>query len=142
MTPTTEELKDLLGKVTQGEWRLGVDSEVYAEGECDTWITVGPKSYDAVAIVVNEHIKGDAEVVLNARLIALAPTLAAEVVRLRDAIEDALACLQFEINPSNYDHDDACRLNDNSCEAYAILAESICMGDGHARQALDATSEK
>lgn len=62
---TAEQLEELLGKVTQGEWRLGVYSEVYAEGGCDTWITVGTKNYDAVAIVVNENIKSDAEEVFQ-----------------------------------------------------------------------------
>jgi len=30
-----------------------------------------------------------------------------------------------EINPSNYDHDDVCRLNAAACEAYQVLLAAI-----------------
>jgi hypothetical protein len=69
-------------KWTPGPWVTGIDSDVYAEGECDTWIAVGPQSYDAVALVVNEHIKGDAEVSINAHLIAAAPDLYEALVEM------------------------------------------------------------
>ena len=72
--------KEALEGATPGPWAIGIDSDVYPEGECDTWMTLGPKNYDAVVLVVNEHFKADAEVGLNARLIALAPDLARALI--------------------------------------------------------------
>jgi len=45
-------------------------------------------------------------------------TLLADLV----AVEE-LARLAPELNPSNYDHDDVCRLNDAMCELYEIVRE-------------------
>ena len=75
---TTEQLKDLLAKVTPGEWiayfaedRPGIEAE-----DC-TIVCFGASEDDA-------GVYGpDA----NATLIALAPTLAAEVVRLRGDLD-------------------------------------------------------
>lgn len=88
---TPEAVKAALEAATPGPWKIGIDSDVYAEGECDTWITLGPQNYDAVALVVNEHIKGDAEVGLNARLIAMAPTLATAYLALTAERDEAKA---------------------------------------------------
>lgn len=67
----------------------------------------------------------------NATLIALAPTLAAEVVRLREAVEGALDTMLFaqaEIKAqAHIPHDDEEMMNDRI---------------ERARQALDATSKK
>ena len=70
MTPTTEQLKGLLAKVTQGEWYIDggqVTSDTMHEMDC-----------------IVDHVYGTEA---NATLIALAPTLAAELVRLRAIIE-------------------------------------------------------
>jgi hypothetical protein len=50
-------------------------------------------------------------------------TALAEVERLRAMIASAFAVLYDapELNPSNYSHDDVCRLNAAACEAHAIL---------------------
>ena len=50
--------------------------------------------------------------------------LRGEVERLRAMIASASAVLYDapELNPSNYDHEDVCRLNAAACEAYVILA--------------------
>lgn len=136
MTTTTEQLKDLLAKVTPGEWRVEQDTTL-VWGACNTDDTSSSGMGYPIAearitpISISSWARGPGEGAgdANATLIALAPSLAAEVVRLRDAIDAALSYLQFEINPSNYDHDDACRLNDNACNAYGVLACSVCMDD-------------
>lgn len=75
MTPTTDQLKDLLDKVTPGEWYIDgcqVTSDTLHEMDC-----------------IVDHVYGTEA---NATLIALAPTLAAEVVRLRAIIERVDQC--------------------------------------------------
>lgn len=84
MTPTTEQLKDLLAKVTPGEWRVDHSyqwpSKVRADPPFnDRWIC------DAS---VMPSAKDQSHTLHNAHLIALAPTLAAEVVRLRARVEE------------------------------------------------------
>lgn len=75
--PTTEELKDLLGKVTQGQWRIDEEG----------WI-VGNDGTDPVCMIESGGITDVFEQAKHdATLIALAPTLAAEVVRLREALD-------------------------------------------------------
>lgn len=79
--PTTEELKELIGKVTQGEWCL----------DDEGWI-VGNDGTDPVCMIESGGITDVFEQAKHdATIIALAPTLAAEVVRLRDALEALLA---------------------------------------------------
>jgi hypothetical protein len=75
MTPTTEQLKDLLAKVTQGEWRISERGTNTVKGALGERVAY-PDPADLT----------EAEMAANATLIALAPTLAAEVVRLRDAL--------------------------------------------------------
>lgn len=48
----------------------------------------------------------------------------AEIARLRSLVTSAMGTLG-EINPSNYDYDDVCDLNDKSVEAYSILATAL-----------------
>ncbi len=43
---------------------------------------------------------------------------------LADAVWDAMETIH-EINPSNYDHDDVCRLNNRSVEAHGILKQAL-----------------
>ena len=74
--PTTEELKDLLGKVTQGEW---VADELNKSGLPSAYINAADGHPVARAVGVVSEFETEA----NATLIALAPTLAAEVVELR-----------------------------------------------------------
>lgn len=74
--PTTKELKDLLGKVTK-PWRYEIDGDdgVHVV-HC---AVVGPYPHISTSEpdLASDHMK----------LIALAPTLAAEVVELRSIIE-------------------------------------------------------
>lgn len=51
-----------------------------------------------------------------------------EVKRLREALE-FISNLEGEINPSNYDHDDACNLNRSFCEAITTAAAAAALGD-------------
>lgn len=51
--------------------------------------------------------------------------LRAENERLRKAIREAQGCITFEINPSNYDHEDVCRLNDEAINACDILISAL-----------------
>lgn len=85
MTPTTDQLKDLLAKVTP-DWR--------ADGmTCDDPRMIGSllriKTSEFHSIFVaawTDNEKDASEARANATLIALAPTLAAEVVRLRQQL--------------------------------------------------------
>lgn len=54
----------------------------------------------------------------------------AEVKRLRDLLQFSHDTL-WEINPSNYDHDDVCKLNDASVEV--ILAIAPELGETHGK---------
>ena len=40
----------------------------------------------------------------------------AEIERLREALREIDNLICWEINPSNYDHDDVCRMNAEWCE--------------------------
>lgn len=89
MTPTTEQLKDLLAKVTPGEWKArhkrpdedqvyGFDWYHYSDQYGIVGYWTGHKgNHKEERWCLSEH---------DATLIALAPTLAAEVVRLREAL--------------------------------------------------------
>lgn len=72
MTPNTDQLKDLLTKVTPG-WTVKEDG-------CPVF---GDSVEDAIGGAVCGCVKAGS---CDATLIALAPTLAAEVVRLREAL--------------------------------------------------------
>lgn len=87
MTPTTEQLKDLLARAPDGPW-----SANYASGEINGGasgaypvIDMNTETFDHATACVTLD---DSEVA-TLGLIALAPTLAAEVVRLREAIRQA-----------------------------------------------------
>lgn len=88
----SDEAKKALEGVTPGPWGR-VKSDVYPEGECDSWITIGQQNFDAVALIVNEHIKDDAELEANARFIAWAregvPALLAEIAAMQARAEAA-----------------------------------------------------
>lgn len=56
----------------------------------------------------------------------------AEIAQLRDLIRWAHDTL-WEINPSNYDHDEVCKLNDASVEV--ILGLSPTLGERHGKTA-------
>lgn len=120
MTPTTDQLKDLLAKVTPAPWviKFRKDGSAYMSmggvnrGDAHSQFDIG----------LDDSYPRDQ---YDATLIALAPTLAAEVVRLREALADML----FEYG-GRYDKD--CLVKDNH-----VLA----MID-RARQALDATRAK
>lgn len=119
--PTNEELKDLLGKVTQGQWHIDEEG----------WI-VGNDGTDPVCMIESGGITDVFEQAKHdATLIALAPTLADEVVRLRvvaDAFEELLGTVEGEC-PSLVDEDSG---------ASHVLLNLLW----DARQALDATSAK
>lgn len=52
------------------------------------------------------------------------PEPVAEIERLRGALRQ-ISDLTGEINPSNYDHDDACELNRQFCYAITIAAQAL-----------------
>ena len=116
MTPTTEQLKDLLPRVTPGDWQLDDDGWIVGNGP--------------ICMIEEGGITGVfKEAEHDATLIALAPTLAAEVVRLRvvaDAFKELLATVEGEC-PSLVDEDSG---------ASQVLLNLLW----DARQALDATS--
>ena len=83
---STEAVTKLLDGVTPGPW-ITVKSDVYPEGECDSWVTIGKQDFDAVALIVNEHIKDDPELKANARFIAAARDLVPALLAERDALK-------------------------------------------------------
>jgi hypothetical protein len=88
---TDEELRDLLARATKGPWGWNTVGEVGIRSDADdqTWGMV-------VDIIAECRWPNVAD---NARLIALAPDLAAEVLRLRDALRPFAEALQ-----GNYFH--------------------------------------
>ena len=61
---------------------------------------------------------------LMGNLIDRLQALSAEVERLREALAE-IRDLPGEINPSNYDHDDACYLNTQFVDAINIAAQAL-----------------
>lgn len=121
MTPTTDQLKDLLARASDGPWRISYERGTTQIRTSQNESIMGDETYYPW---VPEH-EADWEI------IALAPTLAAEVVRLRvvaDAFEELLATVEGEC-PS--------LVNEDSGAGQVLLN---LLWD--ARQALDATSEK
>lgn len=57
-------------------------------------------------------------------LYALPPAPEAEIERLRSALRE-ISDLTGEINPSNYDHDDACELNRQFCYAITVADAAL-----------------
>lgn len=114
MTPTTEQLKDLLANVTP-DWRV---SHVHDE---NGWYGSAVYMDDNEKVWLGNDYNSDQH---DATIIALAPTLAAEVVRLM-VCREALATLLVQANGVE-PRDDA-------------LRRSVVR---IARQALDATSAK
>lgn len=55
-------------------------------------------------------------------------SLQQESERLREALEE-IRDLPGEINPSNYDHDDACELNRQFCYSHSIAVAAL-RGEG------------
>ena len=82
--PSTEELQRLLDQATPGEWIKGVEMNT---GE----ITIATTDMDAPRLTVLDSSNCT---VANASLIALAPELAAEVIRLRKSIETLASGLE------------------------------------------------
>jgi predicted RNase H-like nuclease (RuvC/YqgF family) len=67
------------------------------------------------------HLKNQG---LNRKLETRAEAAEAEVKRLRDLLRFSHDTL-WEINPSNYDHDDVCKLNDASVEVILAIAPEL-----------------
>lgn len=76
---TTDQLKDLLAKVTPGDWMA---DSLKSTGLPSAYINATDGYPVARAVGVVSEFETEA----NAALIAIAPTLAAEVVRLREAL--------------------------------------------------------
>lgn len=89
MKPTTEELKALLDKVTPGEW--GVKTGVYVDKDsCIVFANDG----DIDRHIADCGVPKTNENESNAKLIKLAPSLAREVIELREAKRELLAALE------------------------------------------------
>lgn len=67
----------------------------------------------------SQGVAGDGAAILYD---GVAMTIEQILARLR-TLEDVRAVIYDspELNPSNYDHDDACRLNTAMCEAWSII---------------------
>lgn len=52
-------------------------------------------------------------------------TQAERIAELEAAINDADSVVTIEINPSNYDHDGVCLLNNQMVEAFSILTAAL-----------------
>lgn len=118
--PTTEELKDLLGKVTQGEW---VADGLNKSGLPSAYINASDGYPVARAVGVVSEFETEA----NASLIALAPTLAVEVVRLREVLAcaiDTMLFAQAEIKAqAHIPHEDEEMMNDRIERARQALSQ-------------------
>lgn len=98
---------------------------------CSTDKQEGCTVFDHTPEEIGLHVMENHEAVLAA-LTALPDTAAlmADNARLREALGE-IEGLHGEINPSNYDYDDACELNRQFC--YAIItAHTALKGIGHA----------
>jgi hypothetical protein len=102
MTTATEELKRLVERATPGEWKADLDGSIKIRHDDLAWLTLCPSmssfgGYDAWP-----------ETKANAGLIALTPTLAAEVIASRttiEALQDRVKTLEAEIDgPHGYKH--------------------------------------
>lgn len=58
-------------------------------------------------------------------LLAERKALAEENAKMTSALQRIIGALDFEINPSNYDHGDVERLNDQSIEAWQIATGAL-----------------
>ena len=86
MKPTTEELKDLLEKVTPGEW--GVKTGVYVDKDsCIVFSNDG----DIDRHIADCGVPKTNENESNAKLIKLAPSLAREVIGWREQHDEMVA---------------------------------------------------
>lgn len=78
------------------------------------------------------HSKNEAEAKANADFFVAAPDLVrdlmAEVERMREALTEIDDKVSWEINPSNYDHDDVCNMNTDWCEV-GNIARAALEGD-------------
>lgn len=109
-------------------WPLSItaDSVVNANGDGRLIVRTGgqyPYQWD--------HGTSRDEAVANARLIAAAPDMAAEITSLRAEVErlraalGQIAELQGELNPSNYTHDDVVMLNNAFGETWQIATAAL-----------------
>jgi len=71
----------------------------------------------------NGHVTKDMKYIVHA--CNTLPTLQAEVERLREALEAASEAVTMELNPSNYDHDDVCLLNQQCIEAMLTIEAAL-----------------
>lgn len=139
MTPTTDQLKDLLAKVTPAPWWTDAKYDGAEKGcaiiaaRTDCGPLPGNPTRGMVAwsssLINTEARRCEA----NATLIALAPTLAAEVVRLREAL--AIAEISVDGMSEVKAIADGDTMNTIQDVVDWVLARI-------ARQALDATSAK
>ena len=129
---TVDELKDLLGKVTPGPL---VSDSFAVEGDHNTRIAF-PDRYGVPSETVGEAFQNwnDAEssdqriswkqAEANARLWSISPQIAAALIEAMEGLRWSHDTLD-EINVSNYDHDDVCRLNDRSVEVILGIANIL-----------------
>ena len=107
--PETGELEKLLAEATPGPWRLGSwQDNVFGTGPNDEWLTIcRVKRDDAPISESRDHI--------DARLIALTPTIAADLIRLRAEVatlrasearmREALALASNRLHRCSVDYD-------------------------------------
>lgn len=130
ITASLDALEALLAKATPGEWKAAPFSSAVG---CPITAQPDPKRNTVVLAGVHGAFRDDyaAEVQANAALIVAlrnaAPDLIAKARRVEE-LEAALreiADLEGEINPSNYDHDDACELNRQFCYGIVVAHEAL-----------------
>lgn len=102
-------------------WMPGVteEIEISTNGRCGD---------DALLLVGSEGAFEDK--CWGNEVLARAEAAEAEVKRLRDLLRFSHDTL-WEINPSNYDHDDVCKLNDASVEVILTIAPEL--GETHGK---------
>lgn len=134
---TTDELRELLAKVTPGPWR---DMEGAIQSQSTWWDEHGVEHRDWSFPRILAQVTDDWDQFANARLIALAPSLAAEVLRLREAIsgletENAalLHDLKRQMTIANVECNEAARLREmveaNFTQASYDYAKTLTQAD-------------
>lgn len=95
-------------------------------GDPSTSITC-PDCFDAKAAQSQEDLSLERHkaALRESDILMTAHRLRKERDELRQAIQAARETVTFEINPSNYDHDQVCLMNNEMCEADEILRAAL-----------------
>lgn len=120
---TAEQLEELLGKVTQGEWDVQGDTlqdteefYIYADKVVDGYTPIIAEGLGA-----GDYMKGSGEAYYNATLIALAPSLARRVLAAEKLVE-ALGTVRDYVSDAK---DGALFYDNGDSVSYTMASEDL-----------------